>query len=46
MKNITPLIVMLFCINTIIAQSSQPAVILISSVSTPEYIAEMKENLG
>jgi len=45
MKNITPLIVMLFCINTIIAQSSQPAVILISSVSTPEYIAEMKENL-
>lgn len=45
MKNLTSLIVMLLCINSIYGQAKKPAVLLISSSSTPEYIGEMKESL-
>lgn len=45
MKNLTSFIVMLLCITSIFGQSKSPAVLLISSNSTPEYISEMKESL-
>lgn len=45
MKNVTCIIAMLLAVNLMMAQSQNPAVILISSSSTPEYIGEMKESL-
>ncbi len=46
MKNITSIITMFFCINAIFCQGNDaPAIILLSSTSSPQYIGEMKEHL-
>ncbi len=45
MKNVMTTLMMLLCINLIIGQSDEPAIIIISASSTPAYIGEMKEGL-